>query len=266
MMITYFIYEQVLMWTYLWQNFLIDTKVQNYIADKVSKIYKKNNLEAIIEIGPGKWAITKKIYQISNNFCVIEKDPTMKEHLDKILSKEQINFADVLEENIENKLKNINPKKTLIVGNLPYYITSPIFRKFFGNGKQEFFGGFFMIQDEVGEKIKTDSKKKSFLWWLVNYAYDIIYWKTVWAKSFNPAPKVKSCLVEFKIKTEKIGLDFDKLLEFLELYAPFSRKTLWAIEKILIKQNKKTFSIPEDFKKHRLEELNWNDIENTINK
>jgi 16S rRNA A1518/A1519 N6-dimethyltransferase RsmA/KsgA/DIM1 with predicted DNA glycosylase/AP lyase activity len=101
---------------------------------------------------------------------------------------------------------------------------------------------------------------------LVNYAYDIIYWKTVWAKSFNPAPKVKSCLVEFKIKTEKIGLDFDKLLEFLELYAPFSRKTLWAIEKILIKQNKKTFSIPEDFKKHRLEELNWNDIENTINK
>ena len=138
----------------------------------------------------------------------------MKEHLDKILSKEQINFADVLEENIENKLKNINPKKTLIVGNLPYYITSPIFRKFFGNGKQEFFGGFFMIQDEVGEKISTDSKKKSFLWWLVNYAYDIIYWKTVWAKSFNPAPKVKSCLVEFKIKTEKIGLDFDKLLEF----------------------------------------------------
>ena len=75
------------MWTYLWQNFLIDTKVQNYIADKVSKIYKKNNLEAIIEIGPGKWAITKKIYQISNNFCVIEKDPTMKEHLDKKILK-----------------------------------------------------------------------------------------------------------------------------------------------------------------------------------
>ncbi|MCK9467101.1 MAG: hypothetical protein M0P94_02125 [Candidatus Absconditabacterales bacterium] len=255
------------MGTYLGQNFLADTKVQNYIANKISKIYEKNNLEAIIEIGPGRGAITKKIHQISKNFCVIEKDSSMKEHLEKFLFKEQIIFADILNESVEKKLKEkkINPKKTLIVGNLPYYITSPIFRKFFGNGKQEFFGGFFMIQDEVGEKIKTDSKKKSFLWWLVNYAYDVIYQKTVGAKSFNPVPKVKSCLVEFKIKNEKTDLDFNKLLEFLDLYAPFSRKTLGAIEKILEKQNKKIFQTPEKLKKHRLENLSWENIKNITN-
>ena len=52
------------MWSYLGQNFLVDTKVQNYIAEKVKKIYQDWNLECIIEIGPWKWAITKKIKDI----------------------------------------------------------------------------------------------------------------------------------------------------------------------------------------------------------
>jgi 16S rRNA A1518/A1519 N6-dimethyltransferase RsmA/KsgA/DIM1 with predicted DNA glycosylase/AP lyase activity len=46
--------------------------------------------------------------------------------------------------------KKIDTKKTLVVGNLPYYITSPILRKFFADaGQQKFAGGLFMLQDEV---------------------------------------------------------------------------------------------------------------------
>jgi 16S rRNA A1518/A1519 N6-dimethyltransferase RsmA/KsgA/DIM1 with predicted DNA glycosylase/AP lyase activity len=51
----------------------------------------------------------------------------------------------------------------LIVGNLPYYITSPIFRVFFGYGKPHFAGGVFMIQKEVADKIIEDAHKKSYL-------------------------------------------------------------------------------------------------------
>jgi 16S rRNA (adenine1518-N6/adenine1519-N6)-dimethyltransferase len=250
------------MWSYLWQNFLVDTKIQNYIADKISKIYEKNSLECIIEIWPWKWAITKKIYKISNNFFVVEKDETMKSYLESILNEDQVLFQDVLESDIEKELKKrkINPSKTLIVWNLPYYITSPIFRKFFGNWKQNYFGWFFMIQDEVWYKIKTDANKKSFLRWLLNHFYNINYCKTVWTKSFHPTPKVKSCLVEFQKKEQKSNISFNNLLEFLELYSQFSRKTLWAINKILEKQWKKTFSIPEEIKKKRLEELKWKNI------
>ena len=62
----------------------------------------------------------------------MEKDFKMKEYLEQILSPDQIKFMDVLEANIQDFL-DIDFSKILIVGNLPYYITSPIFRKFFGD-------------------------------------------------------------------------------------------------------------------------------------
>ena len=57
-----------------------------------------------------------------------------------------------------------------------------------------------MVQDEVAQKLKSDAKKKSYLRWLINYAYDVTYIKGVPAKCFKPAPKVKSALIELKIK------------------------------------------------------------------
>ncbi len=247
------------MWSYLGQNFLIDTKIQNYIATKIGQIYRDNNLQWIVEIWPWKGAITKKIKDISDNFFVVEKDLKMKEHLGQILSPDQIKFMDVLETNIQDFL-DIDFSKILIVGNLPYYITSPIFRKFFWDWKCDFAGWFFMIQDEVGQKIQTIAGKKSYLWWLVNYWYDVIYHKTVWAKSFNPPPKVKSCLVEFKKKKKSENIDFEKLVEFLDLYTPFSRKTLWAINKILVKQGKKYYNFSSKLSWKRVDELQRQDL------
>lgn len=255
------------MWTYLWQNFLVDTKIKSYIAQKIKQIYEDNKLNCIIEIWPWKGAITNKIYNISDNFFVIEKDETMKDHLELILDKDQIIFIDVLESNIEKELekRNINPNKTLVVWNLPYYITSPIFRKFFGNWEQKYFWWFFMIQDEVWQKIQTKQNKKSFLRWLLNHSYDVFYRKTVWAKCFKPAPKVKSCLVEFQKKENITNIDFEQLFQFLDLHSQFSRKTLWAINKILQKQNKETFTISEELKTKRLEELSRDKIKNIMN-
>ena len=247
------------MWSYLGQNFLVDTKVQNYIADKVRQIYQENALEWIVEIWPWKWAITKKIKDISDRFFVVEKDLKMKKYLEQILSQDQIKFIDVLEVNIQYFL-DVDFSKILIVWNLPYYITSPIFRKFFGDWKCDFAGGFFMIQDEVGQKIQTIAEKKSYLWWLVNYWYDVIYHKTVGAKCFNPSPKVKSCLVEFKKKDKSEDIDFDKLVEFLDLYTPFSRKTLWAINKILAKQGKKYYNFSSELSWKRVDELQRHDL------
>jgi len=248
-----------IMWSYLGQNFLVDTKVQNYIVEKVKKIYQDWNLECIIEIGPWKWAITKKIKDISDKFFVIEKDLQMEMYLKEILSSEQIKFIDVLESNIQDYI-DVDLSKVFIVWNLPYYITSPIFRKFFCDWKCDFAGWFFMIQDEVGQKIQTIAEKKSYLWWLVNYWYDVIYHKTVWAKSFNPPPKVKSCLVEFKKKEKTENIDFDNLVEFLDLYTPFSRKTLWAINKILAKQGKKYYNFSSELSWKRVDELQRHDL------
>ena len=266
------------MWTYLGQNFLTDSKVRNYIADKIWKLYKKLECSALIEIWPGKWSITKLIHQISDNFIVIEKDEQLIQNLKfKIqnweLDIKQIVGQDVLEVDVEKilKEKKLKSEKTLVVWNLPYYITSPILRKFFADpgassgASSKFPWGIFMLQNEVWEKIRFDAKKKSYLWWLLNYWYDVTYLKMVPAKAFSPAPKVKSCLIQLKIKNEKWKIKWSELIEFLDLYSGFSRKTLWAIEKILIKQDKNKFQIPEDLKKKRFEELDWTNLEDIIN-
>lgn len=257
---------------YLWQNFLIDTKIRQYIADKVKELYNQSWCEALVEIGPWKGSITKKIWNISPNFFVIEKDDTLKSTVEEILSNldksinHQLIMEDVLKVDLPSILKerNIFTKKTLVIWNLPYYITSPIFRKFFGYWKQDFVGWVFMIQDEVGQKIWTQADKKSYLRWLVNYSYTVDYLRWVPAKAFKPAPKVKSCLVGFKIRENIPNIEFDKLVQFLDLFAPYSRKTLWRISRMNEKKWNTDFVIPENLLYKRLEELDREDLENII--
>jgi 16S rRNA (adenine1518-N6/adenine1519-N6)-dimethyltransferase len=244
--------------TYLGQNFLHDSKVQQYIAEKIAGLCADNGANAIIEIGPGKGAITKRIKDIAPHFLVIEKDTTMQEALQKHISVEQIIFADVLETKPEDVLadKSVSPSQTVVVGNLPYYITSPILRKFFGYGKQDRAAGFFMMQKEVGDKIHSDAGKKSYLWWLLNHSYDVRYAKTVPAKAFRPAPRVQSCLIALTRKEQPWPIAMDKLLEFLEVFAPFSRKTMGKIAKM----TKTHFVVPEDIASKRLEDCGVDDL------
>ncbi len=274
------------MWSYLGQNFLIDAKVRIYIAEHIQRMYQDLACETLIEIGPGKGSITKLIQTVSDNFFVVDMDPTFYDNWQLTIDNWQFILSDILKLDVEAMLKEkvLDPRKTLIVWNLPYYITSPILRKFFSphditGNEINFAWGIFMVQDEVGQKIKSDAKKKSYLWRLLNFGCDIAYLKWVSAKCFKPIPKVKSCLIQLQIKHEKLPIDRERFIDFLESYAPFSRKTLGAIQTMLAKHSANTigknrtrsdrivqdgipkkksdiiFIIPESLQKKRLEEL-----------
>ena len=98
------------------------------------------------------------------------------------------------------------------------------------------------------------------MYWILNYAYVVQYLKTVPAKSFSPAPKVKSCLIWLVRKRSIPNISFSKLIEFLDLFSPYSRKTLWKISKMISKKWG-SFVIPENLSNKRLEELDWNQLE-----
>lgn len=252
--------------TYLWQNFLTDSKIRYWIADKAQSYFSENNCNNLIEIWPGKWSITKLILNISPNFFLFEKDETLKETLENVVSeKESWEVKIIRWDVLDGNLKEFEWKKeqTFIVWNLPYYITSPILRKFFWSGKGEFAWWLFMVQNEVWEKLRFDAGKKSYLYRILNYAYEVQYLKTVPAKAFSPAPKVKSCLI-WLIKKDNIpNISFNKLIEFLDLFSPYSRKTLWKISKMIAKKWG-NFAIPEQLEGKRLEELDWNQLEEII--
>lgn len=255
--------------TYLGQNFLTDTKIRHYLGDKIKKIYDESWCTVLIEIGPGKWSLTKLIHQISPDFFVIEKDNNLiadgklkVEWLENV----RVVHSDVLDVDVDAELQKRwqEANKTLVVGNLPYYITSPILRKFFGEGQQDYVGGVFMVQKEVADKLCTDAAKKSYLWRIINFAYNVIYLKTVPAKAFSPAPKVTSALIEFRRKEVPLSIDFVKFLSFLDDFAPYSRKTLRSIATMLKKKKGKERIIPEILEGERLEKLGWWEIEDIL--
>lgn len=246
------------MGSYLWQNFLKDTKYIDFTLKRVEKYFAN---PTVIEIGPWKWALTKKLVNVANKIYLFEKDETFKEILLNIVwEKGELILGDFLEQDLQGFVAkhSLELEKVCVVGNLPYYITSPIFRKLFVENNI-FKYGIFMIQKEVGEKIKTDAKDKSYLRRLVNYAYEVKYLKNVPAKAFNPAPKVDSCLVEFVLKDIKLDIDFSKFQILLDLISWYKRKTLNKISKILQKKDV-LVKIPENIGSKRIQELNRNDM------
>lgn len=222
----------------------------------------QTNAQTIIEVWPGKMAITKNIQDVAPHFFVVEKDDILIPWLQEALWPDKVIHTDVLQRDVDAFMykQKTNLQDYIVVGNLPYYITSPILRKFFATGKPGIPAGICMIQKEVADKIVTWANKISYLWWLLQYGYDIHISKTVPPKSFRPAPKVQSAVIVLQAKERLPDITFTDLVQFLEVFAPYSRKTLWKINKMTEKQ----YSIAENLAWLRLEDCDRDQLTEII--
>ncbi len=110
-----------------------------------------------------------------------------------------------------------------------------------------------MVQKEVADKIRSDAEKKSFLWRLLNYQYDVKYLKTVPAKAFSPAPKVQSAIFSLIAKAQTPEFSYGDMIAILEKISMYKRKTLGKSWKMADLEKK--YSLPEDLSGKRLEEI-----------
>lgn len=251
------------MWARLWQHFLKDKKTIQYITSYARTVCDNDTNTWILEIWPGKWAITKHIYNVSKNFLAIEKDTSLKSIHEISPYKDMICYHDILDKNIDEILieKGINRSSTYVIANIPYYITSPIIKRFFANAMYKVQWWLLMVQDEVWERLATATKKKSYLRWLINNAYQVDYKKTVWAKHFSPPPKVASCLIWFTLRDQQYiaDKDIDTFLTVLDHIHWYKRKTLGKISKIL--QDKwVVIEIDISIQKKRVENMTRDDM------
>ena len=249
-----FYYLFLRMWTKLWQNFLTNPAVIDFIIEDI-----KNNADLnldMFEVGPWKCALTKNLVKIKPDLKVFEKDESFKDILMQCVKPENIILWDFLKANIS---KYVNTDFFNAVWNLPYYITSPIFRKLVMEKEKKMKYWIFMVQKEVWEKIKTDAKNKSMLWYLLNANFKITYLKTVPASDFSPPPKVDSCLVRFEYTWENEDIDMNDLFNILSIITPIKKKTLWKIQKLLEKQWKKLV-LPESLKDKRIHQLSFEEL------
>jgi len=196
---------------HLGQNFLINKD----ILSEIIKAADLNKNDTVLEIGPGLGILTKELAKKVKKVIAIEKD----EKLVKILKKElshlkdvEIVEGDILKFNIQYLVSN---KYYKVVANLPYYITSPVIRKFLEEGnpppstKVSTFvktsadrsGGrpklmVLMVQKEVAERICAKPPDMSLLSVAVQFYSQAKIVKIVKKESFWPSPKVDSAIIK----------------------------------------------------------------------
>jgi 16S rRNA (adenine1518-N6/adenine1519-N6)-dimethyltransferase len=177
----------------LGQNFLIDKDV----FKKIIKAAELSEKDTVLEIGPGFGNLTLELAKKVKKVIAIEKDKKMCQVANEFLNSKNIKNVkiinkDVLEISPKSKLLTNNYK---LVANLPYYITSPIIRKFL-ELKNPPESMVLMIQKEVAKRICEKPPRMSLLSVSVQFYAKPEIISFVSKKSFWPAPKVDSAIIK----------------------------------------------------------------------
>ena len=175
---------------------------QNFLHDKniINKIINASNISAndeVLEIGPGTGNLTRFIInQNPKKIYVIEKDFNLSKELSKkFMNKISIINMDILK--ISDEF--YTGKKFLILGNLPYNISTKILSNWCLSKELKFSKMILMFQKEVADRIlaNVNSKNYSRITILSNWKFDIKRIIDVKPSSFFPKPKVHSAVLEF---------------------------------------------------------------------
>ena len=172
----------------LGQNFLVEPEV----LDEIVASAGIRADDTVLEIGPGLGFLTERLAQQARRLVVIEKDERMIAHLRSIASNLEIRLADILDSDLSDLVEY------KVVANIPYYITSPIFRKLL-SGTNRPSSITALVQKEVAERICAKPGKMSVLALSVQYYGEPRYVRTVPAESFVPAPKVDSAVLHIEV-------------------------------------------------------------------
>lgn len=206
------------------QNFLKDN---NIIQRIVSSIVPNEN-DLIIEIGLGSGALTKYLVKKCNNYLGYEIDFDVKKFLEQYETDvNKFIYDDFLKRDINEDISNINYDNIYVIGNLPYYITTPIILKIIEENlaiKE----CVFMVQKEVAERFsaKPGNREYGSISVLLNHYFDIKYLFTVGRKCFVPSPNVDSAVIKLKTRDNRDAVDLVKFNKIVKDAFQFKRKNL----------------------------------------
>ena len=224
----------------LGQNFLIDKNILKKILSLTT--FKNKN---IIEIGAGTGNLSFEILKlVPKRLICIEKDKIFAKSL-KILFQNKKNLLVLNGDILKLNLKRLISNETIIIGNLPYNISTQILIKFirFNPWPPKFKRLIFMFQKEVGEKIiaSIGSSNYSRLSIITKSRLKVLNFFYVSKNCFFPKPKVDSIVIEFQpIKRKDINFKSIKSLEYItSIFFSNKRKMInKAFKKLKIENNK----------------------------
>jgi len=176
------------------QNFLTQQNIIQQIIQTIA-VQKQDH---IVEIGPGKGALTTHLIRQCQFLTAIELDrdliPLLKITLATQLDKLNLINEDALRLDYSALCKE--QQKLRLIGNLPYNISTPILFHLL-TFRENISDMFFMLQDEVVERLtaKPGSKNYGRLSIMMQYFCQVEKHFVVPPEAFSPVPKVNSAIV-----------------------------------------------------------------------
>jgi 16S rRNA (adenine1518-N6/adenine1519-N6)-dimethyltransferase len=172
------------------QHFLTDPR----ILDRIVGALQLRGDETVIEVGPGRGALTDRLARQCARLAAIEIDRDLVADLEKryaSLPNVEIITGDVL----DMPLGDVAKGPYVLIGNVPYYITTPIL--FHALERPRALRSVFLVQREVAERMAAPAGSEAYGALSVNVQslakVDLVL--RVPASAFKPAPKVESAVV-----------------------------------------------------------------------
>jgi 16S rRNA (adenine1518-N6/adenine1519-N6)-dimethyltransferase len=212
----------------LGQNYLIDEAARNAIVDALGDI----STRTVIEIGPGHGAITSILAARCRRLIAIELDPALAAELRfRFRNEPQVEIveADVLE--VDFAALVLPGESADVIGNLPYYITSPILMRLFAAGASGLLArAVVMMQREVADRLSAAPGCREYgllsATTQMNARVETLF--TLPPTAFSPPPEVFSTVLrlEFAPRFGELGVDAAGFDAFLRRCFAQKRKTL----------------------------------------
>ena len=203
----------------LGQNFLVDDNITRKIVNSLS-ISKS---DYVIEIGPGKGALTKLLSMSAANVAAIEKDDELYNSLKRQFS-ECSNVEIINQDFLKYKFPYLN-RPSKVVGNIPYNLTSEIISKLVDERSKIDFA-VLMVQNEVAERLSAavgtkDYGSISIRLQLVAEVKRLFF---VSPNCFHPKPKVNSRVIKINFRNREYFEHEDNFIRFVKKAFGMRRK------------------------------------------
>jgi 16S rRNA (adenine1518-N6/adenine1519-N6)-dimethyltransferase len=209
----------------LGQNYLNDPSASLAIVEALGDLANAT----VLEIGPGKGAITKLLAARAHRLIAVELDPLLAGQLQQDYREKDA--VKILNQDIlATDVSALDPSKQIaVIGNLPYYITSQILLHLFEHHAATD-RAVLMVQREVADRIAAQPGSRDYgLLTATTQLYarvDSLF--TLPPTAFSPPPDVYSTVIRlsFQPRFEQLGVEPADFIPFLRQSFAQKRKTL----------------------------------------
>jgi 16S rRNA (adenine1518-N6/adenine1519-N6)-dimethyltransferase len=181
------------------QHFLSDQNILTAIVDALAPTIN----DTVVEVGPGRGSLTDILADRSGRVIAVELDRALAQQLRERYagrSNVEIVEGDFLETELPANVRG----DFLLIGNVPYYITTPIVFKTLEPPIPR--RSVFLVQREVAERMAAEAGTESYGALSVNIAVvaRVEQVLSVPARAFRPPPKVESVVVRLTPRVQPV--------------------------------------------------------------